>query len=99
MNKEILINAGAGEIRVALVEDGKLQELFLERLIGLEFWHGFILHEPTPRLNRKIWPLHSLMSRERFRYRTGNESGPGSDITARPPRGQSRRRLRSAVSS
>src|ERR1700722_14502629 len=36
MNKEILINAGAGEIRVALVEDGKLQELFLERLIGLE---------------------------------------------------------------
>src|ERR1700722_4175363 len=34
MNKEILINAGAGEIRVALVEDGKLQELFLERLIG-----------------------------------------------------------------
>src|SRR5580698_341031 len=36
MDKEILINAGAGEIRVALVEDGKLQELFLERVIGLE---------------------------------------------------------------
>src|SRR5271163_311607 len=36
MKKEILINAGAGEIRVALVEDGKLQELFLERIIGLE---------------------------------------------------------------
>ncbi|MGB8365243.1 MAG: Rne/Rng family ribonuclease [Rhizomicrobium sp.] len=36
MNKEILINAGAGEIRVALVEDGRLQELFLERTIGLD---------------------------------------------------------------
>jgi ribonuclease G len=36
MDKEILINAGAGEIRVALVEDGQLQELFLERVIGLE---------------------------------------------------------------
>ncbi len=36
MNKEILINAGAGEIRIALVEDGKLQELFLERTIGLD---------------------------------------------------------------
>ena len=36
MDKEILINAGAGEIRVALVEDGKLQEIFLERVIGLE---------------------------------------------------------------
>jgi ribonuclease G len=36
MRKEILINAGAGEIRVALVEDGKLQELFLERIIGLD---------------------------------------------------------------
>jgi ribonuclease G len=36
MKKEILINAGAGEIRVALVEDGKLQEIFLERIIGLE---------------------------------------------------------------
>jgi ribonuclease G len=36
MKKEILINAGAGEIRVAIVEDGRLQELFLERTIGLE---------------------------------------------------------------
>lgn len=36
MNKEILINAGAGEIRIALVEDGRLQELFLERTIGRE---------------------------------------------------------------
>jgi ribonuclease G len=36
MNKEVLINAGAGEIRVAIVEDGRLQELFLERTIGLE---------------------------------------------------------------
>jgi ribonuclease G len=36
MNKEVLINAGAGEIRVAIVEDGKLQELFLERTMGLD---------------------------------------------------------------
>ncbi|HEX3945360.1 MAG TPA: Rne/Rng family ribonuclease [Rhizomicrobium sp.] len=34
MDKEVLINAGAAEIRVAVVEDGRLQELFLERLIG-----------------------------------------------------------------
>jgi ribonuclease G len=36
MSKEVLINAGAGEIRVAVVEDGVLQELFLERTIGLD---------------------------------------------------------------
>ncbi|MGA9795335.1 MAG: Rne/Rng family ribonuclease [Rhizomicrobium sp.] len=36
MAKEVLINAGAGEIRVAIVEDAKLQELFLERTIGLD---------------------------------------------------------------
>jgi ribonuclease G len=36
MSKEVLINAGAGEIRVAIVEEGKLQELFLERTIGLD---------------------------------------------------------------
>ena len=36
MSKEVLINCGAGEIRVAIVEDGKLQELFLERTIGLD---------------------------------------------------------------
>ncbi|HEY1615175.1 MAG TPA: Rne/Rng family ribonuclease [Rhizomicrobium sp.] len=36
MNKEILINVGAGEIRIAVVVDGRLQELFLERTIGLD---------------------------------------------------------------
>jgi ribonuclease G len=36
MSKEVLINAGAGEIRVAVVEDGRLQELMLERTIGLD---------------------------------------------------------------
>jgi len=36
MQKEVLINAGAGEIRVAIVEDGRLQELFLERVLGLD---------------------------------------------------------------
>jgi ribonuclease G len=36
MKKEILINAGAAEIRVAVMEDGRLQELYLERTIGLD---------------------------------------------------------------
>jgi ribonuclease G len=36
MRKDILINAGAGEIRVAVVEDGRLQDLTLERTIGLD---------------------------------------------------------------
>jgi ribonuclease G len=36
MSKEVLINAGAGEIRVAVVEDGRLQELALERTVGLD---------------------------------------------------------------
>jgi len=36
MDKQVLINAGAGEIRVAIVEDDRLQELFLERTIGLD---------------------------------------------------------------
>ena len=36
MGKEVLINAGAGETRVALVEDGRLQELFFDRMIGLD---------------------------------------------------------------
>jgi ribonuclease G len=36
MDKEVLINAGAAEIRVAVVENGRLQELFLERLIGVD---------------------------------------------------------------
>ncbi len=40
MDKEVLINAGAGEIRIAIVEDGRLQELLLERVIGLE--EGFL---------------------------------------------------------
>lgn len=34
MRKEILVNAGAAELRTAVVEDGRLQELFMERLIG-----------------------------------------------------------------
>ena len=36
MNREVLINAGAGEFRVAVVEDGRLQDFTLERTIGLE---------------------------------------------------------------
>jgi ribonuclease G len=36
MQKDVLINAGAGEIRVAVVEDGRLQDLVLERTIGLD---------------------------------------------------------------
>ncbi|MBV9992307.1 MAG: Rne/Rng family ribonuclease [Alphaproteobacteria bacterium] len=36
MPKEVLINVGAGEIRVALVVDGRLQELALERTLGLD---------------------------------------------------------------
>src|SRR6202789_66471 len=36
MSIEVLINAGAGEIRVALVADGRLQELSFERTIGGE---------------------------------------------------------------
>jgi ribonuclease G len=36
MQKDVLINAGAGEIRVAVVEDGRLQDLMLERTIGLD---------------------------------------------------------------
>ena len=36
MSKDVLINAGAGEIRVAVVEDGRLQDLMLERTIGLD---------------------------------------------------------------
>jgi len=35
MKKEILINAGAGEIRTAVIEDGRLQELFIDRTLGL----------------------------------------------------------------
>ncbi len=36
MSVEVLIHAGAGEIRVALVAEGKLQELFFERTLGRE---------------------------------------------------------------
>src|SRR5215467_4737834 len=35
MKKEILINAGVGEIRAAVVEDGRLQELFIDRTLGM----------------------------------------------------------------
>lgn len=36
MAKDVLVNAGAGEVRVAVVEDGALDQLWLERTIGLE---------------------------------------------------------------
>ncbi len=36
MAKEVLINVGAGEIRVAVVEDGVLEQLWLERTMGFE---------------------------------------------------------------
>ena len=36
MTREVLINAGAGEIRVAVVADGRLEELSFERTIGGE---------------------------------------------------------------
>src|ERR1700680_1504228 len=36
MAKDVLINAGAGEVRVALVEDGVLDQLWLERTLGFE---------------------------------------------------------------
>ena len=36
MTKEVLINVGAGEIRVAVVEDGVLDQLWLERTMGFE---------------------------------------------------------------
>ena len=39
MNKEVLINVGAGETRVAIVEDGRLEEILLERTIGLDDGH------------------------------------------------------------
>src|ERR1700733_1483517 len=53
MKKEILINAGAGEIRVAIVEDDRLQELFLERTIGLA--------DATPRRRAADCGGHSLI--------------------------------------
>jgi ribonuclease G len=36
MAKDVLVNAGAGEIRVAVVEDGVLDQLWLERTIGFD---------------------------------------------------------------
>src|SRR5689334_16182418 len=36
MAKEVLINTGAGEIRVAVVENGVLDQLWLERTIGFD---------------------------------------------------------------
>ena len=36
MPKEVLINAGTGEVRVALLEDGVLDQFWLERTIGYE---------------------------------------------------------------
>lgn len=53
MQKEVLINAGAGEIRVAIVEEGRLQELFLERVIGLD--------DAAPRKRQEGRHGHSLI--------------------------------------
>ena len=36
MPRDVLINAGAGEVRVAVLEDGVLDQLWLERTIGTE---------------------------------------------------------------
>ena len=40
MKRDVLLNAGAAEIRVAIVEDGRLQELFIERLICHDDGHS-----------------------------------------------------------
>ena len=36
MPRDVLINAGAGEVRVAVIEHGALDQLWLERTIGFE---------------------------------------------------------------
>src|SRR3981081_2389598 len=36
MARDVLINAGAGEVRVAVMEDGVLDQLWLERTVGFE---------------------------------------------------------------
>src|SRR5258706_6426576 len=36
MPRDVLINAGAGEVRVAVMEDGVLEQLWLERTLGFE---------------------------------------------------------------
>jgi ribonuclease G len=40
MSKDVLINAGVGEVRVAVIEDGVLEQLWLERTIGFEEYPG-----------------------------------------------------------
>ncbi|HYK79049.1 MAG TPA: Rne/Rng family ribonuclease [Micropepsaceae bacterium] len=40
MPKDVLINAGAGEVRVAVMEDGVLDQLWLERIVGFEEMPG-----------------------------------------------------------
>ena len=36
MAKDVLVNAGVGEVRVAVLDGGVLDQLWLERTIGLE---------------------------------------------------------------
>src|ERR1700704_3211368 len=40
MPRDVLINAGAGEVRVAVIEDGVLDQLWLERTVGFEEMPG-----------------------------------------------------------
>src|SRR5436305_6692502 len=40
MPRDVLINAGAGEVRVAVMEDGVLDQLWLERTVGFEEMPG-----------------------------------------------------------
>src|SRR5258707_5581657 len=40
MPRDVLINAGAGEVRVAVMEDGVLEQLWLERTVGFEEMPG-----------------------------------------------------------
>jgi ribonuclease G len=44
MAKDVLVNAGAGEVRVAVLEDGVLDQLWLERTIGLDDGNGIGRH-------------------------------------------------------
>ncbi|MFL6690062.1 MAG: Rne/Rng family ribonuclease [Alphaproteobacteria bacterium] len=52
MSKEVFINVGAAEIRTAIVENGQLQELLLERLIG---------SDDLPRVRGKGGNSHNLL--------------------------------------
>ena len=36
MAKDVLVNAGVGEVRVAVLDGGVLDQLWLERTIGIE---------------------------------------------------------------